>query len=331
MADSPDMPPQATPAPAGMAGYYQQLEAANLAPLWESLAALSPHEPRPRAAPFKWPYAEVRAHLMQAGRLITAEKAERRVVVLANPGLPGQLAVTDTLYAGLQLILPGEIAPAHRHSQSALRFVVEGEGAYTAVNGERVAMHPGDFIITPAWAWHDHGGGSEPVVWMDGLDVPLVGFLHAEFREEHRQKAQDSTAPEVSTFAWPYAQARAALEAMKASGEIDPWRGWRLDYLREDGRPAMPTIGASLTLLPKGFAGWPYRSTDGAVMTVVEGRVRAHVGDQTFTLGPKDVAALPGWTPWRLDALEASVVFGFSDRPAHEALGLWREARGAPA
>jgi len=329
MADSPDMPPQGPPA--GMAGYYRDLEAAHLAPLWESLAAMSPHEPKPRARPFRWTYAEVRTHLMQAGRLITAEKAERRVVVLANPGLPGQLAVTDTLYAGLQLILPGEIAPAHRHSQSALRFVVEGEGAYTAVNGERVAMHPGDFIITPAWAWHDHGGGSEPVVWMDGLDVPLVGFLHAEFREEHRQKAQDSTAPEVSTFAWPYAQARAALDVLKASGEADPWRGWRLDYLRDDGRPAMPTIGASLALLPEGFAGRPYRSTDGAVMTVVEGKVRAHVGDQAFTLGPKDVAALPGWTPWRLDALEESVVFAFSDRPAHEALGLWREQRDATA
>ncbi len=331
MADSPDMPPPTPPAPAGMAGYYRELEAAHLAPLWESLAALSPHEPRPRAAPFKWAYAEVRAHLMRAGQLITAEKAERRVVVLANPGLPGQLAVTDTLYAGLQLILPGEIAPAHRHSQSALRFVVEGEGAYTAVDGERVGMRPGDFIITPAWTWHDHGGGSEPVVWMDGLDVPLVSFLHAEFREEHRQKAQASTAPDASTFAWPYAQARAALDARKAADGVDPWLGVRLDYLRPDGRPAMPTIGASLTLLPEGFAGRPYKSTDGAVLTVVEGRVRAHVGDAIFALGPKDVVALPGWTPWRLDALEPSVVFAFSDRPAHEALGLWREQRSEPA
>jgi len=327
--DSTDIPPQG--GPAGMAAYYQRLAAAHLAPLWESLAALAPAEPTPRAVPFKWAYVEVRAHLMEAGRLITAEKAERRVVVLANPGLEGQLAITDTLYAGLQLILPGEIARAHRHSQSALRFVAEGEGAYTAVNGERVAMRPGDFIITPAWAWHDHGGGSEPVVWMDGLDVPLVSFLHAEFREEHHQKAQAASAPEVSTFAWPYAQARAALEAMKARGEVDPWRGVRLDYLREDGRPAMPTIGASLSLLPKGFASRSYRSTDGAVMTVVEGKVGAKVGEASFVLGPKDVAALPGWTPYRLEALEESVVFAFSDRPAHEALGLWREVRGAPA
>ena len=323
--DSPDMPA------AGMAQYYQALDAAHLAPLWESLAALVPSEPRPRARPFRWAYDEVRSHLMQAGRLITAEKAERRVVVLANPGLGGQLAVTDTLYAGLQLILPGEIAPAHRHSQSALRFVVEGEGAYTAVNGERVAMRPGDFIITPAWAWHDHGGGSGPVVWMDGLDVPLVSFLHAEFREEHRQKAQDASAPEASTFAWPYAEARAALQAKTAAGKIDPWQGVRLDYLRHDGRPAMPTIGASLSLLPEGFTSRPYRSTDGAVITVVEGRVRARVGEADFTLGPKDVAALPGWTPYRLEALEESVVFAFSDKPAHEALGLWREERGEAA
>ncbi len=209
--------------------------------------------------------------------------------------------------------------------------MVEGEGAYTAVDGERVVMRPGDFIITPAWTWHDHGGGTEPVVWMDGLDVPLVSFLQAGFREEHRQKAQESTAPAASTFAWPYVQARAALEAMRGSDQIDPWQGFRRDYLRPGGGPAMPTIGASLSLLPAGFAGRPYRSTDGAVLTVVEGHVRAHVGDQVFLLGPKDVAALPGWTPWRLDALEESVVFAFSDRPAHEALGLWREQRGGPA
>jgi gentisate 1,2-dioxygenase len=312
----------------GMAEYYQRLERAHLAPLWESLAALAPPEPRPQALPFQWRYDQARTHLLEAGRLISAEQAERRVVILANPGVPGGSQITDTLYAGLQLILPGEIAPAHRHTQSALRFVLEGVGAYTAVDGEKVMMAPGDFIITPAWSWHDHGGGDGPVIWMDGLDVPLVGFLHAEFREEHASKAQ-ATTDVRSTFAWPYAEARAALEAMKA--EVDPCHGVRREYLHPDGRPAMPTIGAALSLLPEGFRGRPYKSTDGAVVCLVEGRVLASVGEEHFTLEPKDVLALPGWRPWRFTALQESVLFSFSDRPAHQALGLWRERRGESA
>ena len=119
---------------------------------------------------------------MESGTLITAMQAERRVLILENPGMPGESRITDTLYAGLQLILPGEIAPAHRHTQSALRFIVEGSGAYTAVDGEKTILEEGDFVITPSWTWHDHGNeSSEPMVWLDGLDIPLVGLLDASF------------------------------------------------------------------------------------------------------------------------------------------------------
>ena len=327
------MPPDSAPLPSadqtGMADYYGALKRAHLAPLWESLKALSPAEPSPRAAPFAWPYAEARAHLMRAGELITAEKAERRVVVLANPGVPGGLQATDTLYAGLQLILPGEVAPTHRHSQSALRFVMEGKGAYTAVDGTRVEMSPGDFIITPANTWHEHGGGSGPVVWMDGLDVPLVGFLRAEFREEGGGGAP--TGPE-KTFAWTYSQACSALDAMKSAGGPDPCHGHVFRYLDPaTGEDPMPTLGASLRLLPAGFEGEAYRSTDGVVLTVVEGEVEARIGGRDFRLRPRDIAAVPGWTPWRLGARDEAVVFAFSDRPAHQKLGLWRERRGAEA
>lgn len=349
------MPAQSPKAPGdGMTGYYQELARAQLAPLWESLAALAPFEPKPQAQPFKWSYEEVRTHLLRAGLLITAEQAERRVVVLANPGLPGRLQATDTLYAGLQLILPGEIAPAHRHSQSALRFVMEGEGAYTAVNGERTRMRPGDFIITPAFAWHDHGGGEEPVIWMDGLDVPLVGFLKAEFREEYAAKAQVPARPEGDSaarygaglmpieltgpsltspvFSYPYDRSREALEQLKQAGDIDPCRGLCVKYVNPtSGGWAMPTLGPTLTLLPKGFSTRPYRSVDGAVATVVEGRVWAKVGKERFELRPRDILALPGWTAYRLEALEESVLFAFSDRPVYEKLGLWREERGEAA
>lgn len=322
-------PPEAPP---GMTEYRRDLQGAALEPLWDSLAALAPREPQPQAVPFRWRYGEVRPALLQAGALITAAEAERRVLVLANPGLPGRRQATDTLYAGLQLILPGETAPPHRHTQTAIRFVLEGEGAYTAVDGRKVLMAPGDFIVTPAWSWHEHGqaeAADAPMVWLDGLDVPLVGFLKAGFREEPGGP-QDSGAAAGSgaPFHCPYARAREALEELRRSAQPDPWLGWRLDYAGPAGGAlAMPTLEASLTLLPRGFEGRPVRSTDSAVLLAHEGTATAEVGGERFELGPKDVLALPGWTPWRLSSPEGCVLFAVSDRPVHRALGLWREAR----
>src|SRR3989442_16021436 len=128
---------------------------------------------------------------MQSGGLITAEEATRRVLILENPGLKGQTSIPHSLFAGLQLILPGEVAPAHRHSQSALRFVLEGKGAYTAVDGERTAMEPGDFVITPSMTWHDHSNEtSEPMFWLDGLHIPMVQFFDASFAEGSNEDQQ---------------------------------------------------------------------------------------------------------------------------------------------
>lgn len=332
------------------AKYYQELDAENLGPLWESLKGLVPTEPSPRAVPYHWAYENVRPRLLQAGNIITAEEAERRVLVLRNPGLSGLSQITDTLYAGLQLILPGEIAPAHRHSQSALRFVIEGEGAYTAVDGERTTMHPGDFIITPAWTWHDHGSHSDgPVVWMDGLDVPLVGFLRTGFREEHAEHEQeiihlegtaeatfgagllpiDQKATHTSPiFNYPYERTREALHVLSRGDNPDPHAGFGLRYVNPtNGDWAIPTIAASMRLLPAGFVTRPYRSTDGAVLVVVEGKVKAEVAGQSFELAPKDTLALPAWQHYTLRAKEEAVVFVYSDRPVHEKLGLWREQR----
>src|SRR5918911_5554016 len=182
--------------------FYDRIGAHNMAPLWESLHALVTRTPATPCVPAHWRYEEVRPYLMESGRLITAKEAERRVLILENPGLPGQASVTHSLYAGLQLILPGEVAPAHRHTQSALRFVIEGEGAYTAVDGERTTMRPGDFVITPSWTWHDHGNDSaEPMVWLDGLDIPLVRFFDASFAEPGNADRQMITHPEGDSFA----------------------------------------------------------------------------------------------------------------------------------
>src|SRR3970040_2993563 len=170
---------------------YRRMDKLNLTPLWEVLHNLIPNEP---PTPEKPPVGKSRAarpYLMEAGELITAKEAIRRVLILENPGMRGESCITQSLYAGLQLILPGEIAPSHRHSQSALRFIVEGSGAYTAVDGERTTMHPGDFIITPSWPYHDHGNpGNDPVVWLDGLDIRIVEMFAAQFHEVFPQEVQ---------------------------------------------------------------------------------------------------------------------------------------------
>ena len=139
------MPPNAR-----RTAYYERIARHDMTPLWEVLGALVPPTPATPCVPAQWQYRALRSALLESSELITAAEAERRVLILENPGMRGSSCVTHSLYAGLQLILPGEVAPSHRHTQTALRFVIEGTGAYTAVDGERVAMHPGDFIITPS-------------------------------------------------------------------------------------------------------------------------------------------------------------------------------------
>jgi gentisate 1,2-dioxygenase len=333
--------------------FYDEIAPKNLAPLWEVLHALITREPATPCVPVIWHYDEVRPYLMRSGKLITAKEAERRVLVLENPALRGQSAITHTLYAGLQLILPGEVAPAHRHSQSALRFVLEGQGAYTAVDGERTYMSPGDFVITPSWTWHDHGNDSDqPMVWLDGLDVPLVALLDAGFMEPGNAEQQmvtkppgDSLArygagllpvdwrPETRTspiFNYPYARTREALEAMRKRGDWDACHGLKLRYVNPaNGDFAMPTMATFMQLLPKGFAGAPYRSTDGTVFVCIEGSGETRIGDQVLTWRPRDVVVVPAWARHTHHANEDAVLFSFSDRVVQEKLGLWREERGS--
>lgn len=329
--------------------YNARIAARNLRPLWEVLHDLVPPAPKPRARPALWRYDEIRPAIMEAGTLITAQEAVRRVLVLENPGLPGSSHITSALFAGLQLILPGEIAPSHRHTQSALRFIVEGRGAYTAVDGERTTMAPGDFIITPSWTWHDHGNdGGEPVVWLDGLDIPMVALHDAGFAEKYPEDTQPLARAEGDcdarwgsnlalvghahasrtspVFSYPYARSRAALATLAAGGVRDPAHGVRMRYVNPlSGGWAMPTIGTFLQLLPRGFAGAPHRSTDGTVYCCIEGRGTAWIGEQKFEFGPRDVFVAPSWHTRTLAAAEDTVLFAYSDRPVQEALGFLRE------
>src|SRR5579871_2779924 len=164
--------------------YYDRISKHDMAPLWERLRDLVANEPKTQCAPAIWRFRDVKAMVMESAELISAREAERRVLVLENPALRGQSRITQTLYAGLQLIMPGEIAPAHRHTASAIRFVLDGEGAYTQVEGEKTLMSRGDFVITPHWTAHDHGNtSSQPMIWLDVLDVPTVNFFETGFSE----------------------------------------------------------------------------------------------------------------------------------------------------
>lgn len=166
------------------ADYVEALRRLNLVPLWPSLrAVLPPGKPRPNTRPACWAYETLRPLLLKAGELTPIEKAERRVLVLANPGHGlERMQASAAMYLGMQLLLPGEWAPAHRHTPNAVRMVVEGEGAWTTVDGQKCPMRRGDLILTPTGLWHEHGhDGNEPVVWLDVLDLPLVHYLEASY------------------------------------------------------------------------------------------------------------------------------------------------------
>ena len=343
----------ASSAPDARADFYRRLDKGNLTPLWEVLHALVPPAPQSPCVPALWKYKDVRPYILESGSLITAREAVRRVLILENPGMRGQSCITRSLYCGLQLILPGEVAPSHRHTQSALRFIVEGAGAYTAVDGERTVMHPGDFIITPSWTWHDHGNPAEgePVVWMDGLDIQILQLFDATFAENYPHEEQPVTKPMGDStvrygsnmvpvgplptsrtspiFSYPYERSRETLHALSRGAEPDACHGWKMQYINPlTGGPAMPTIGSFMQLLPAGFRSSPYRCTDGTIYSVVEGTGSVVISGNTFEYEPRDTFVVPSWHPVQFLPRSESVLFSFSDRPAQNALGFWREQRG---
>lgn len=304
--------------------FRQRLGQKNAAPLWEAMARLIPTEPKTRVAAALWRYDELRPLLLEAGQRITAKQADRRVLMLQNPGLAGESQITQSLYAGLQLVLPGEVTGTHRHTATALRFIIEstGDGAYTAVNGERAVMHPGDFIVTPSWTYHDHGNlTSDPVVWLDGLDVPIVNTFDTSFAEQHPDGNQRVIRGDgAPAFRFPYAEARETVTRLCQNAAADRRHGFKMQYAS-----SMRAIGAFLQLLPAGFRGEPYRATDATVCCVTEGSGRSKVGDTVLEWREHDIFVLPAWCFAAHETDRDAVLFSFSDRPAQQALGLWRE------
>jgi gentisate 1,2-dioxygenase len=344
-----------SPVQAQREAFYARAQKFELAPLWRVLHGLVPRHPESPAQPAHWRFSDVRPFLLEAAKLIGTKEAERRVLILENPGLRGESKLTRSLYAGMQIVMPGEIAPSHRHAASALRFVLESKGGYTAVDGEKTFLAPGDFVITPAWKWHEHGNDTDaPIIWLDCLDIHIVNILDCGFREDTHELTHSLSRPiGASTseatlnmlpmdvdasrrtspiFNYPYSRTREALDGISRWRASDPAAGFKMRYVNPaNGDWAIPTIATWAQLLPAGFQTIPYRSTDGTIFVVVEGNGESTIAGTTFRWGPKDVFVVPSWCEAVHRAASDTVLFGASDRVIQEKLGIWRERVGPSA
>ena len=338
------------------ADYVAALTAQNLVPLWPNLRAVLPSgKPRPKTRPTCWPYATIRPLLLRAGELTPIEKAERRVLVLANPGHGlDNMQASAAMYLGMQLLLPGEWAPSHRHSPNAVRMVVEGKGAWSTVDGEKCAMVRGDLILTPTGLWHEHGhDGSEPVVWLDVLDLPLVHYMEASYHVNggrqkvlppHGERAYarggivptpafqrnaDGARRAYPMLRYPWVDARAALESLAL--DQPELEAVQVTYINpETGTDAENILGFyALMLRPGQTLTLPVRSP-AMVFHLIEGGATVQVEGERFTLAEADTCCAPGYSEVTLANTSANApafVFIADETPLHKKLGVF-EIRG---
>ena len=336
-----DLPPE----------YVRAIHDLSVAPLWPQLRGLLPrHQPVRHTQPFMWRYQDVRPHLLRAGELTPIDKAERRVLVLCNPGHGlDKLVATPSIYVGLQLILPGEVAPNHRHTPTAVRFVIEGEGGYTTVNGEKCPMHPGDLILTPALNWHEHGHeGSGPVVWLDALDLPFIYQMEASYAIEGPPQAAgagpdasqnrylragllpyaslgQALRPQYPQIRFPWQDVRQALGALASVTARD--EAVQLAYVNpETGRPCLPTLGFSAQRLRAGQDVAPRRRSASSVIHVIEGRGESEIDGVTLKWTQGDTLAVPthAQVTHRATGRDA-YLFHVDDAPMQRALGFYED------
>ncbi len=306
--------------------YYAQLRRQHVTPAW--IGGGISIEPHSNAVPYLWHWRDLRPQAMRAAKLVGTAQAERRVLRLTNPELPG--VASNTLVANIQIVMPGEIARAHRHSAAALRLIIEGRGGYTVVNGERVPMYPGDLVLTPNWCWHDHANDTHtPMMWLDGLDTPLVRMLEAGFYEEYPEERQDiGAAVNASQWHYPMSEMRAALERLAAADTPDIGDGIILEYKnRVTGGPVMPTIACHMQLLRPGEKTQARRRVCCTNYHVVEGAGYSMVGEERLDWEDKDVFTVPTWTFCEHvnSGDRPAFLFSFSDAPVMKALSLYRD------
>jgi gentisate 1,2-dioxygenase len=331
--------------------FTRDIQQHHLGPLWEAIPAIMNKTPEPHAVAYLWTDELLKKKLWEAAEIFTPDRGgERRAIYFQNPGLTyrqpwGWASTTQTLYAAVQLLLPGEIAPSHRHSQNALRFITEGEGAYTIVEGERIFMQEGDFLITPKNLWHGHGHtGTEPMIWMDALDIPTIYSIGGTFFEPHPDKLETPKRPDnfselrysggmvrpisdrhsavapLANYKW-----QRTVEAINGlmNFEPDPYDGYAVEYINpSNGHTANPTMASWMQKLPKGLHTKAHRHTHSSIYHVRQGSGYTVINGVRFDWKKGDYFVIPNWAWHEHVAAEDSYLFSVNDLPIMERFDL---------
>ncbi len=334
--------------------YYQELQKLESGALWTVANEIEPWYPQSKSVPTIWHYEELRAHVLRALTLVSPEKAGRRVIYLCNPNRRDVSAAVGWLYTGLQVMNAGEVASSHRHSASALRFIMEGRGAYTVVNGHKMTLGRNDFVLTPNGTWHEHGVAADGAtcIWQDGLDIPLMNALDANFFEVHPDLAQavtypvdDSThiygspglRPATGSWSHPYSpllkyEWAPTYEALLRHAKVtdgSPYDGVMMEYMNPlTGGPVMQTMGASMQLLRPGEKTQAHRHTGSFVYQCAKGHGYSIINGKRFDWKERDIFCLPSWAIHEHangSDTDDACLFTFNDSPVMRALGLNRE------
>jgi gentisate 1,2-dioxygenase len=352
-------PGQPEPSPA-LEALYRGFEQELLVPLWTEIGDLMPLHPQSKAAPHLWRWQRLVALAHEAGRLVPVGRGgERRAIALANPSLGGKPYATPTLWAAIQYLMPGEDAPEHRHSQHAFRFVVEGEGVWTVVGGDPIRMARGDFLPQSGWNWHaHHNAATEPMAWIDGLDIPFSYVTESQFFEFGRDKltpaeratparsrserlwgypglrpaSQPDALPATPLLAYRWADTDRALTeqlALEQEGQaatLSPGHAAVRFTNPTNGRDVLPTIRTEMHRLRAGARTRTWREVGSSVFQVFDGRGTVRVGERRWTVGRGDMFVVPSWVPFSAQAEgdAALDLFRFGDAPIFEALHAHR-------
>ncbi|MFK0296544.1 cupin domain-containing protein [Streptomyces sp. NPDC090442] len=333
---------------------YEDFDRHHLLPLWTQRADLMPPAPQPKAVPHRWRWRDLHPLAERAGALVPVGRGgERRAIALANPGLAGLPYATPTLWAAVQYLGPQEVAPDHRHSPNAFRFVLEGEGVWTVVDGDPVAMRRGDLLLTPGWAWHGHHNAHDaPMAWLDGLDLPIAGQLDATFFEfgpdditdrstptisrAERLWAHpgltpvgatpDPTRPPLSAYRWEHTDAALTAQLQLADeghpGVVEPGHAAVRFTHPTTGADALPTLRTEMHRLRAGTTTARRRETGSSVWQVFDGTGTFTLGGTPHEVRRGDLIAVPSWCPTEIAAHQPLDLFRFSDAPVIERLGF---------
>ncbi len=334
--------------------YYDTLEKFDTGALWTVANKIEPWQPQSQSVPMVWRYADLRAQVLRSVDLVTPEKAGRRVIYLNNPGRRDVSAAVGWIYAGLQVMNPGEVAGAHRHSASAIRFIMEGSGAYTVVDGHKMTLGANDFVLTPNGTWHEHGVSAEgsPCIWQDGLDIPLVNAMEANFYEVHPDLSQAVGYPvDDMTHTWgnagltpgggdwakgyspmfkyEWAPTYDALVRYSGCTDGSAFDGVLMEYVNPvTNGSVMPTLGASMQMLRAGEHTRAHRHTGSYLYHCAKGRGYSVINGKRFDWQERDIFCVPSWA-WHehvnLSDRDDACLFCLSDLPVMRKLGLYRE------